>query len=234
MKKTVNQSCQRILQWAEEDRPREKLLLKGKAALSDAELLGIIIGSGTRQLNAVDLAKTLLLTVNYNLNELARLSVHDLIKINGIGKARAISIVSALELGRRRDSHSPSEKPRITCSEDAWKIIRPSLMDTGVEEFWIIILNRANYVIEVRKVSSGGLAGTVADPKVIFKMALDAKGSSIILVHNHPSGNLKPSEADLNLTKKLKESGLLLEIPVIDHLIFTDHRYFSFADEGIL
>ncbi len=234
MKESLNPSYLKITHWAEEDRPREKLLMKGKAALSDAELLGIIIGSGTRQMNAVELAKNILLKVNYNLNELARLNVHDLEKYSGIGKAKAISIVSAMELGRRRDSHPPGDKPRITCSEDAWKVIKPSLMDAGVEEFWILILNRANFVIDTRKVSSGGLSGTVADPKVIFKMALDAKGSSVILIHNHPSGNLKPSDADIRLTKKLKESGLLLEIPVIDHLIFTDHRYFSFADEGIL
>lgn len=234
MKKPIELSYQKINQWAEEDRPREKLLLKGKSALSDAELLAIIIGSGTKNLNAVDLAKTILLKTGNNLHNLAKLTVHDLEKIKGIGKAKAVTIVSSLELGRRRGDRLPGNKPRITCSEDAYKIIRPFLMDAGVEEFWIIILNRANYVIRNEKISSGGLAGTVADPKVIFKKALDAKGCSIILVHNHPSGNLKPSEADISLTRKLKESGLLLEIPVIDHLIFTDHRYFSFADEGLL
>ena len=234
MKNLTDQAYQKINLWAEEDRPREKLLLKGKSALSDAELLAIIIGSGTKNLNAVDLAKSILFKAGNNLNNLARLTVSDLVRIRGIGKARAVSIVSSLELGRRRNDQPPDDKPRITCSEDAFKIIRPSLMDLAVEEFWIIILNRANYVIGTERISSGGLAGTVADPKVIFKKALDAKGSSIILVHNHPSGNLKPSEADVSLTRKLKESGQLLEIPVIDHLIFTDHKYFSFADEGIL
>jgi DNA repair protein RadC len=234
MKEPSDLSCYKIMSWAEEDRPREKFLLKGRSALSDAELLGILIGSGTRNQNAVDIAKSILLNVNNNLNELARLSVHDLEKIRGIGKAKAIKIVSAMELGRRRSDQVPDEKPRISCSEDAWKVIRPALIDVGHEEFWIIVLNRANYVLKTEKVSSGGLSGTVADPKVIFKHALDSKGSSIILVHNHPSGNLKPSEADISLTRKLKESGLLLELPVIDHLIFTDHKYFSFADEGIL
>lgn len=234
MKEPFESSYRKINLWAEEDRPREKLLLKGRASLSDAELLAVLIGSGMRNLNAVDLAKSILFHANNNLNELARLSVQDLEKIKGIGKAKAITIVSALELGRRRNDRDPEVKARITCSEDAWKYIRPSLMDINQEEFWIIILNRANYVMGAEKVSSGGMAGTVADPKVIFKKALDARGCSIILVHNHPSGNLKPSEADVSLTRKLKESGLLLEIPVIDHIIFTDHRYFSFADEGLL
>jgi DNA repair protein RadC len=234
MKEPIDVSCYRITSWAEEDRPREKLMLKGRSALTDAELLGILIGSGTKSINAVDLSKIVLTKVNNNLNELARLSVHDLEKIKGIGKAKAIRIVSALELGRRRSDQIPENKPRITCSEDAWKVVRPMLIDIEHEEFWIIVLNRANDVIKIEKVSSGGLSGTVADPKVIFKQALDSRGSSIILVHNHPSGNLKPSEADISLTRKLKESGLLLEIPVIDHLIFTDHKYFSFADEGIL
>lgn len=234
MKESIDPSCHRITSWAEEDRPREKLLLKGRAALSDAELIGILIGSGTQNLNALDIAKGILQKANNNLNDLARLGVSDLEKIKGIGKARAIAIVAALELGRRRSDQVPAEKPRITCSEDAWKIMKPLLLDVTNEEFWIIILNRANYVLRTEKISSGGITGTVADPKIIFKKALDALGSSIILVHNHPSGNLKPSEADNSLTKKLKESGLLLEIPVIDHIIFTDHRYFSYADEGIL
>ena len=234
MKNLTEPSYQKINLWAEEDRPREKLLLKGKSALSDAELLAIIIGSGMKNMNAVDLAKSILIRAGNNLNNLAKFSVNDLEKIRGIGKARAIAIVSALELGRRRDDQLPGDRPRVTCSEDAYKFIKPHLMDAGVEEFWLMILNRANYILRNEKISSGGLAGTVADPKVIFKKALDAKGCSIILVHNHPSGNLKPSEADISLTRKLKESGLLLEIPVIDHLIFTDHRYFSFADEGLL
>jgi DNA repair protein RadC len=234
MKEPLLTAYRKIPCWAEEDRPREKMMLKGKSALSDAELLGILIGSGTKNLNAVDLAKMILSGAGNDLNALARCSVADLEKIKGIGKAKAITIVAALELGRRRQGQAPGEKPRITCSEDAWRTIKPLLMDIPHEEFWILVLNRANFVIKAEKVSSGGISGTVADPKVIFKAALDLKGSSIILVHNHPSGNLKPSEADISLTRKLKESGLMLEIPVIDHIIFTDTGYFSFADEGIL
>ncbi len=234
MKDPIHPVQGRINLWAEEDRPREKLLLKGRSALSDAELLALLIGSGTRNLNAVDLAKTILHHVGNDLNGLAKMSVRDLEKVRGIGKARAITIVSAMELGRRRKDQAPADRERITCSEDAWKCMKPVLLDTFIEEFWIINLNRANYVIGKEKISSGGLSGTVADPKIIFKKALEARGCSLILVHNHPSGNIKPSEADISLTKKLKESGLLLEIPVIDHIIFTDHKYFSFADEGML
>jgi DNA repair protein RadC len=222
-----------ILKWAEEDRPREKLLLKGKNALSDAELIGILIGSGTRSLSAVELSKMILKEVNYNLNALAKLNVHDLQKFPGIGEAKSISIISALELGRRRKESEPEKLPGITCSRDVYDIIKADLMDQPHEEFWILLLNRANKVIKKRSVSVGGISGTVADPKVIFKIALEHGASAIIIIHNHPSGNTKPSEADIRLTKKLKEAGLLLEIPVLDHLIFTDNGYLSFADEGI-
>lgn len=223
-----------ILSWAEEDRPREKLILKGKAALSDAELIGILIGSGTRSLSAVDLSKLILNNVSNNLNELAKLSIKDLQQFKGIGEAKAIAIVSALELGRRRKESQFIQKPKITCSKDAYEIIKPELMDLSYEVFWILLLNRANQVIKKCQISTGGISGTVADPKIIFKTALENLCSSIILVHNHPSGNLKPSSADISLTKKMKESGNLLEIPVLDHLIFSDNGYYSFADEGIL
>ncbi|CAN5492120.1 DNA repair protein RadC [soil metagenome] len=223
-----------ILKWAEEDRPREKLLLKGKSALSDAELIGILIGSGTRSMSAVDLSRIILKEVNNNLNELAKLNVHDLQKFKGIGEAKAISIVSALELGRRRKDSEPQKKPGITCSRDVYDLMKPELMDQPHEEFWVILLNRANMVLKKKSISSGGISGTVADPKIIFKVALENGASALILVHNHPSGNLKPSEADTRLTKKLKEAGQLLEIPVLDHLIFTDSAYLSFADEGLL
>ncbi len=224
----------KILSWAEEDRPREKLLLKGKASLSDAELIGILIGSGTRSLSAVDLSKLILKEVNHNLHELARMSVSDLQKFKGIGEAKAISIVSALELGRRRKDSDHSKRTRITSSHDAYQCMQAELLDQPNELFWILILNRANDVLKKVPISSGGMAGTVADPKVIFKAALEHRACSIILMHNHPSGNTKPSQADIQLTKKLKEGGNLLEIPVLDHLIFTDNAYFSFADEGIL
>ena len=223
-----------ILSWAEEDRPREKLILKGKASLSEAELLGILIGSGTRSLSAVDVCKLILQETGNDLNQLAKLTVKDLQKFKGIGEAKAISIVAALELGRRRKESPPVKRPKITSSQDAYDAIKPELWDQPHEEFWLLMLNRANQVIRKERSSAGGVAGTVTDPKIIFKAALQHLASSLILVHNHPSGNLKPSEADIRLTKKLKEAGALLDIPVLDHLIFTDHGYYSFADEGIL
>lgn len=223
-----------ILSWAEEDRPREKLLLKGKSTLSDAELIAILIGSGTKSMSAVDVGKKILNEADNNLNELAKFSVKDLQKIKGIGQAKAIAIVSALELGRRRKGEEYKEKVRITSSNDIYQLIKPELMDLQKEEFWIILLNRANRLIKKEQISSGGVSGTVADPKIIFKAALEQYASSIILVHNHPSGNLKPSQADINLTKKMKDAGALLEIPILDHIIFSNEGYLSFADEGIL
>lgn len=223
-----------ILNWAKEDRPREKLLLKGKAVLSDAELIGILLGSGSRELNAVDLARYILQEVDNDLHALAKFDVKDLQKFKGIGEAKAITIISALELGRRRKAAEFIKKPKITCSNDAYTILAPYLMDKTHEEFWILILNRANTVITARNISQGGISGTVADPKVIFKAALDERASSIILSHNHPSGNLQPSKNDIDLTKKLKRAGEVLELPVLDHIIFSDQQYFSFADEGLL
>ena len=223
-----------ILSWAEEDRPREKLLLKGKAALSDAELIAILIGSGTASLSAVDVAKFILKSVDHDLNALAKLSVKDLQKNKGIGEAKAISIVSALELGRRRKETEPAKKEKISCADDVYQMMRPHLLDLPHEEFWIILLNRANTVIKKHSISQGGVSGTVADPKLIFKIALENLASSVILVHNHPSGNLKPSEADMKLTRKLTESGKMLDLPVLDHIIFADIGFFSFADEGLL
>lgn len=224
----------KIPQWAEEDRPREKLLLKGKATLSDAELIGILLGSGTISLSAVDLAKLILKDVDNDLNQLAKLSVLDLKKFKGIGEAKAITIVSALELGRRRKEADVGVKEKISCSSDAYNILKKHMLDLDHEEFWVLLLNRANVVIKKVQISSGGVTGTVADPKIIFKCALDNLACAIILAHNHPSGNLKPSEADITLTKKIKGSGVLLEIPVLDHIIFTNSAYYSFADEGIL
>jgi DNA repair protein RadC len=223
-----------ILSWAEEDRPREKLLLKGRTVLSDAELIAILIGSGTRSMSAVTLSKHILASVENDLNALAKLSVKDLKKFNGIGEAKAISIVGALELGRRRKESNPLIKPQIRSSEEAYNVMTSELMDQPTEQFWVIMLNRSNKVIHKRPISLGGVSGTVADPKVIFKKALEDLASGIILVHNHPSGNKKPSQADIDLTKKLQNSGKLLEIPVLDHIIFTDDGYFSFADEGLL
>lgn len=224
----------KILSWAEEDRPREKLILKGRAALSDAELIAILIGSGTRELSAVDLSKLILKSVGNNLNELAKLSINDLMKFKGIGDAKAISIAAALELGRRRKESDVLKKAKVTSSSDAYYAIRPYLMDLSHEQFWVLLLNRANEVIRPFQVSIGGVAGTVADPKIIFKSAIEYLASAIILVHNHPSGNLTPSQADKDLTKKVKEAGRLLDIPILDHLIFGDNGYYSFADQGIL
>ncbi len=224
----------KILSWAEEDRPREKLILKGKESLSDAELMAILLGSGTISLSAVDVAKLVLKGCNNNLNDLAKLSVKDLQKFKGIGEAKAITIISALELGRRRKEAGQNKREKITCASDAFDIMKPHLLDLQHEEFWIILLNRSNAVIKKVFISSGGIAGTVADPKLIYKHALEHLASAIILVHNHPSGNLKPSEADISLTRKLKQAGSFLEIPVLDHLIFTDHGYYSFADEDKL
>lgn len=224
----------KIKSWSPEDRPREKLLLKGTSVLSDAELIAILLGSGTSTMSAVELAKRTLQGVGNNLHGLARLSAKDLMKIKGIGEAKAITIIAALELGRRRKELDGEEKPKITGSRDAYELLKAHLLDIPQEAFWIILLNRANRVIKKNQISLGGVSGTVADPKIIFKMALEELASGMILAHNHPSGNLTASQADIDLTKKLKEAGKLLEIQVLDHLIIAGQKYFSFADEGIL
>ncbi|MFN8437288.1 MAG: DNA repair protein RadC [Cytophagales bacterium] len=224
----------KILQWAEEDRPREKLLLKSKAALSDAELLAIIIGSGSRDETAVDLCKRILREVGNDLAELAKLSVKDLEKFKGVGEAKAISIIAALELGRRRkDSLSP-KRDKITCSRDIYEAVYPNLLDSNYEEFWVVLLNRQNQIIKKVQVSKGTISGTVVDARLVFKPALEHLASSVILVHNHPSGNIKPSQEDIKVTQKLKEAGTIFDIPVLDHIIFTNDNYYSFADEGVL
>jgi DNA repair protein RadC len=224
-----------IKNWAEDDRPREKLMLKGKSALSDAELTAILIGSGNTEESAVELSKRILKSVNDNLIELSKLSINDLVKnFKGIGEAKAISIIAALELGKRRRSAEIIEKKKINSSNDAFELMHSMVSDCFYEEFWIIMLNKANKVIKYKSISEGGLTATIADPKKIFKLALENNATSLILCHNHPSGNLKPSEADIKITKQLKEAGLLLEISVIDHIIIGDDSYYSFADEGIL
>ncbi len=223
-----------IKSWSPEDRPREKLMLKGTSALSDAELVAILIGSGTPKLSAVELSKKILQQGNNNLNELARLSAKDLMKIKGIGEAKAITIVAALELGRRRKDQDPEEKPKITSSRDAFDLLKGDMMDLPKEEFWVLLMNRANLVIKKKRVSEGGVSGTVADPKIIFKMALEELASGLIVAHNHPSGNLQASQSDLDLTKKLKEAGKFLEIQLLDHIIIANQKYLSFADEGMI
>lgn len=223
-----------IKQWAEEDRPREKLMLKGRHALSDAELIAILIGSGTQALSAVEIAKGILEGVDDNLTELGRLSVHDLRKNHGIGPARAIAIAAALELGRRRNEAPPSGKAVVIKSQDAFAILKPVMQDKPYEEFWILLLNRANRFIRRECISEGGISGTVVDPKKIFKIVLDYHATGIILGHNHPSGNTKPSESDIRITNKIVEAGKLLEVSVLDHLIVTDTGFFSFSDQGMM
>lgn len=223
-----------IREWSPEDRPREKLLLKGTSALSEAELVAILIGSGTTKTSAVELAKKVLLLSNNNLNELARLGVKDLMKIKGIGEAKAITIVAALELGRRRKAQDIDEKPKISSSKDAFDLIQGDLMDLPHEEFWVLLLNRMHQVVKKKRISEGGVSGTVADPKIIYKLALEDLASGVIVAHNHPSGNLKPSQSDIDLTRKLKEAGRFLEVQLLDHLIIANRNYFSFADEGLI
>lgn len=228
--KTLN-----IKSWAEDDRPREKLMIKGKSNLSDAELIAILLGSGSREETAVGLAQRLLKEVDNNLHELGRKRISDLKKFKGIGEAKAISIIAALEIGRRRQLTTPIERPQIKGSSDAWNVIAPMIMDLNHEEFWILLLNRANRVISKERISSGGVAGTVVDAKIIFRRALEGgPASSIILAHNHPSGNLKPSQADIDITKKLRKAGESLDISVLDHLIISGNAYYSFADDGAL
>lgn len=223
-----------IKEWALEDRPREKLLLKGKENLSDAELIAILLGTGTLDASAVELGKQILAQAENDLHKLAKLSIKDLKKVKGIGEAKAITIIAALELGRRRKEQDFSKKITITSSEIAYEVIKPYLLDLPHEEFWIILLNRANVVIKVQRISQGGVAGTVADTRIIFKYALDHLASGIILVHNHPSENLTPSQADIQMTKQIKEGGNILEINVLDHIIFANQGYYSFGDEGMI
>ncbi len=223
-----------ITTWAEDDRPREKLLLKGRAALSDAELVAILIGSGSRELTAVELSKQILVAQENSLSSLAKLNVEELMRHKGIGEAKAISIIAALELGRRRKAEAPEDRVQIRSSTDAFEILQPELGDLHHEEFMVLMLNRNNKVTSKERISSGGVTGTVVDPKLIFKRALDKRAAGIVLAHNHPSGNLSPSKQDIALTKQVFDAGRLLEITVIDHLIITQNGYYSFADEGML
>lgn len=222
----------KIKDWALEDRPREKLLKKGISSLSDAEIIAILLGSGTRNESAVDLSKKVLKNANNNLNELGKLGIPDLTKIKGIGEAKAITIMAALELGRRRKMSEIINKKKITCSNDVFELFQPVIGDLPHEEFWILLLNRSNGIIEKFKISQGGVAGTVIDIKIILKNAIEKLASSIILCHNHPSGNKNPSSADDSITQKLKTGADLVDISVLDHIVIADTKYFSFADEG--
>lgn len=222
-----------IKDWALEDRPREKLIAKGLQSLSDAELVAILIGSGNREETAVELSKRILKSAENNLNILGKLNLNDLQKFKGIGDAKAITIVAALELGRRRKLSEIIEKKIIRSSKDIFEFFHPVLADLPHEEFWVVFLNRSNKIIDKLKISQGGLSGTVIDVRLIMKSAIEKLASSIILCHNHPSGNLKPSKSDIDITKKLRDAGEIMEIKVLDHIIVTDESYFSFADEGI-
>jgi len=224
-----------IRQWSEDDRPREKMMLKGKGQLSKAELIAILIGSGNQDESAVELSKRILSSVDNNLAELSRLTINELTKFKGIGPAKAISIVAALELGRRRRADDVLiDKNKITSSQDAYNLLYADLSDKYHEEFWILLLDRANKVIRKVNISEGGLAGTVADPKKIFQLALEQHASAIILAHNHPSNNLTPSQNDIDLTRKIVRGGHNLDISILDHLIIGNDKYYSFADEGAM
>jgi len=224
----------KITAWAVEDRPREKLIQKGPSSLSDAELLAILISSGTKERSAVDLGRELLAIVNNNLNNLGRLQIGDLKKIHGIGNARAVTIAAALEIGRRRKLSEAPEVLQIKCSKDVAEIFQPLLADLIHEEFWILFLNRSNRVINRMKLSQGGISGTVTDVRMVMKQAIEYLASGIIVCHNHPSGNLNPSESDTKITQKIKEAGNLMDIQLLDHLIISDKDYYSFADNGLL
>ncbi len=223
-----------IKQWALDDRPREKLLNKGAFSLSDSELIAILINHGSKEKSAVELAKEILQLGKNNLGELGKLSVHKLMTIKGIGEAKAISIAAALELGRRRQSNGLLEKTAITSSKEVADFLQSKFMDQFIEYFAVLFLNQSNKINHFEIISQGGITGTVADPRVIFKIALEKNAVSLILCHNHPSGSLKPSKADEDLTQKIKEAAKLLDIKVLDHIIVSDEGFFSFADEGIL
>ena len=220
--------------WAVEERPREKVMANGIQYLSDSELLAILMGSGTRNITAVELARKILGKAGNNLHELGRQSLGDLLKIKGVGPAKAISVMAAMELGRRRAGIHQTEKIPVKSSETVFNIFHPLLGDLDHEEFWLLMLNRANKVLGRFKVSQGGLSGTVIDTRIILKKALDNLASSIIVCHNHPSGNNQPSDADVKITEKLKKAAEMLEIKMLDHVIIADKSYFSFADEGLI
>ncbi len=220
--------------WAEDDKPREKLMLKGKVALSDAELLAILIGSGSRNESAVDLSRRILASVDNNLNTLGKLSLQQLMNFKGIGEAKAITILAATELAKRRRGEEALELLKITSSKAIFELMQPIIGELSHEEFWIIYLNNSNKVLSKSQISKGGITGTVVDVRLVYKTALETGATAVILCHNHPSGTLTASEADKQITKKLKLAGESLDIKVLDHLIITENDYFSFTDEGLL
>lgn len=222
----------RISDWSEEDRPREKLMLKGKEALSNAELIAILIGSGSRNESAVALSKRILSSVD-SLNALGKMSVSQLINFKGIGEAKAITIIAALELGRRRRAEDAVDLIKVTSSKKIFEMMQPIIGELAHEEFWVLFLNNSNKIISKSQLSKGGMTGTIVDVRLVFKLALENGATGLILCHNHPSGNLEPSKADKEITKKLKAAGESLDVKVLDHLIITESKYYSFVDEGI-
>lgn len=224
-----------IKDWAEEDRPREKLLIKGVSSLSDAELIAILIGSGNKNETAVELSQRILHSTQNNLNQLGKLNVKELVNnFNGIGEAKAITIIAALELGKRRKEENRLTLPQINSSKDVYSILYPILSDLKYEETWVLLLNRSNKVIRKYQVSKGGISGSIIDIRLIMKEAIDAVASAMILSHNHPSGNIKPSIEDDTITNKLKKAGLLMDIPLLDHIIIGENCYYSYKDESRL
>lgn len=243
-----------ITAWAEDDRPREKLMLKGRSSLSDAELIAILIGSGNREESAIDLSRRILSDCQNNLADLARQSIANLMLYKGIGEAKAIAIVAALELGQRRRMKEAVATQQITCSKDVFELMQPRLGDLSHEEFWIILLSNSNRVRSIARnselasdnrfvnykihetlnISKGGMTGTVVDIRILFKLALEHQATGVILIHNHPSGKLKPSDADIQITKKIKEASNIMDVALLDHFIITEFDYYSFADNGLL
>ena len=221
-----------IKDWSDDDKPREKLMLKGKDALSDAELLAILIGSGSRNESAVALSKRILASVD-NLNSLGKLDISQLINFRGIGEAKAITIIAALELGRRRRAEDTVELKKITSSKIAFEIMRPIIGELPHEEFWVLFLNNSNKVISKTQLSKGGISGTIVDTRLVFRLALENRATGLILCHNHPSVNLIPSDADKDITRRIKTAGAILDVKILDHLIITETKYYSFVDEGI-
>ncbi|ROH99629.1 RadC family protein [Chryseobacterium daecheongense] len=219
---------------AQDDRPREKFLLKGKGSLSNSELLAIIMGSGSKDESALELARKILISVGNNWNQLSLLSVKDLMKFKGVGEVKAISIATALEIGRRRAGQEVSEKPTISNSDDAYQVFKNQLSDLRAEEFWAVFVNQSNKIVHLSKLTQGGISQSIVDIRILFKTALDHFATGIIIAHNHPSGSLKPSREDINITKKIKEAGEFLNVQLLDHLIITQNSYFSFSDEGLL
>ncbi len=219
---------------AEDDRPREKFLLKGKTSLSDSELLAIILGSGNNEDSAVELARKILASVENNWQNLSKLSIKDLMKFKGIGEAKAISVAATLEIGRRKASQETPEKTSISSARDSYNVFSQHLSDLRTEEFWAIFLNQKNQIVYKTQISKGGISGTLVDVRVLFRIALEHFATSIIVAHNHPSGSLKPSLEDIQITKSIKNAGEILNVTLLDHLIIGDNSFFSFAEEGLL